>query len=224
VFDRETGLFYNWHRDYSASTGRYVQSDPIGLAGDVNTYAYTESNPISFTDPRGLVKWSGTMTTVAGISGLGAGGFFFSLTSECKCGVRVHIEGYASTVAAGVGLTWTGARDSTSFSDMFSCPRPDIANGPAGVVSASSVGGVQGVSMGGMRFGSLTSSSWTPSVSRSVVGLDFSAGVYVGWSVVTSHTSTPCTECENGESPDSGSGGASAPQWTQADFLYGRRP
>lgn len=45
------------------------------------------------------------MSSVAAISGVGAGGFFFDLTSECKCGVRMHIKGYTSTVAAGVGLT-----------------------------------------------------------------------------------------------------------------------
>ena len=36
----QTGLYYNYQRDYDPIVGRYVQSDPIGLLGGVGTYRY----------------------------------------------------------------------------------------------------------------------------------------------------------------------------------------
>jgi RHS repeat-associated protein len=68
LYDRETGLHYNYFRDYSPTAGRYVESDPKGLAGGVNTYAYALGNPVRFYDPRGL--WSIDLDAIVGY-GLG---------------------------------------------------------------------------------------------------------------------------------------------------------
>ncbi|TXH66329.1 MAG: RHS repeat protein [Lysobacteraceae bacterium] len=53
-YDSATGLNDNYFRDYDASTGRYVQSDPIGLAGGVSTYGYARANPGLWLDRLGL--------------------------------------------------------------------------------------------------------------------------------------------------------------------------
>jgi RHS repeat-associated protein len=53
-YDALTGLHYNYQRDYDPSLGRYPQSDPIGLMGGLNTYAYVGANPVSRIDPWGL--------------------------------------------------------------------------------------------------------------------------------------------------------------------------
>lgn len=53
-FDNESGSHYNYFRFYNPHTGRYNESDPIGLIGGVNTYLYAASNPLVSADPSGL--------------------------------------------------------------------------------------------------------------------------------------------------------------------------
>jgi len=53
-FDKETNLHYNYFRDYDPAIERYIQSDPIGLRGGVNTYAYVGGNPVGQSDRLGL--------------------------------------------------------------------------------------------------------------------------------------------------------------------------
>jgi RHS repeat-associated protein len=63
LFDAESGLHYNYFRDYEPGTGRHPQPDPIGLEGGISAYGYVSSNPLMNIDPNGL-----TATTYSGIS------------------------------------------------------------------------------------------------------------------------------------------------------------
>ncbi len=57
-FDSETTLFYNWNRYYNPATGRYISSDPVGLAVGLATYNYASVSPVMQTDPSGLLPQS----------------------------------------------------------------------------------------------------------------------------------------------------------------------
>ncbi len=52
--DSETGLYYYRNRYYDPSLGRFITQDPIGIADDINLYAYCFNDPVNFTDPMGL--------------------------------------------------------------------------------------------------------------------------------------------------------------------------
>jgi RHS repeat-associated protein len=56
LYDSQAGLSQNYFRDYDPAIGRYVESDPIGLKGGNNTYAYVAGSPVSAIDPLGLAK------------------------------------------------------------------------------------------------------------------------------------------------------------------------
>jgi RHS repeat-associated protein len=99
-FDAETGLHYNYFRDYDPSIGRYVESDPIGLDGGVNTYAYVESNPLIRIDPLGL--WYVDINVSGGfIVGL-TGGLFIA-----PDGVHPYLGGGLMTPGVSGSVNWS---------------------------------------------------------------------------------------------------------------------
>jgi RHS repeat-associated protein len=89
-FDAETGLNYNYFRDYDPAIGRYVESDPIGLDGGINTFAYADSNALSFIDPLGL--WGFGDPLPQGVVDA-FGGFGDGLTGGATRWIRQHILG-----------------------------------------------------------------------------------------------------------------------------------
>ncbi len=83
-------LSYNKYRDYDPSTGRYLQADPIGLAGGSNPYLYAEGNPVRYVDPKGtfafllpvLCAGGGCEAAVAAITVAVVGYVGYNLYSE----------------------------------------------------------------------------------------------------------------------------------------------
>ena len=73
-YQAETNLHYNYHRDYDPNTGRYVESDPIGLQGGINTYTYVDDEPVSGSDPLGLVRYDKPNPNIGTIICNGSGG------------------------------------------------------------------------------------------------------------------------------------------------------
>ncbi len=70
VFDAESGLRYNYFRDYDPTTGRYVESDPAGLAGGISTYGYAGQMPLGATDFFGLARYRvGEQHAIPGVKG-----------------------------------------------------------------------------------------------------------------------------------------------------------
>lgn len=72
-YDAESGLHYNYFRDYDAATGSYIQSDPIGLAAGPSTFSYVNSSPLTGVDPFGLYVWRNATVRFAQVPPVGRG-------------------------------------------------------------------------------------------------------------------------------------------------------
>ena len=102
-YDSETGLNYNYQRDYDPSVGRYVESDPLGLlGGGYSTYSYAFGNPLSASDPTGKfgVVWAAIGFVGGAVAGYAVNGWVGAFVGGA---VGVVVGAVAAPLAAEAG-------------------------------------------------------------------------------------------------------------------------
>jgi hypothetical protein len=154
-----------------------------------NQYMYVENNPINFTDPTGLVKWTGTMAGGSyGFRGFSGGAFTFDLSSECVNGKKAFITVTAKGAGSGVGLP-NATASQISFDDGLSYLQPAGFAGNFSMTGANFgaavVFGYTAVQLGS----NLSDVGLLPSMS---IGFDASIGGFKGQSTVKSVTYLKC--------------------------------
>jgi RHS repeat-associated protein len=111
-------LYYNRYRDYDPTTGRYIQADPIGLAGGASPYSYAMNNPLRYTDPTGEIVplvILGGMAAGAGIElAFQAGSNWWNgrdvFNYKCYDWWDVGISGLVGGVAPGISQIYKSSR------------------------------------------------------------------------------------------------------------------
>ena len=160
--DQSAGLYQNWNRDYDPSTGRYLETDPIGLAGGTNLYAYTDGNPVNAVDPRGLLGLNGITGIIGGITG-GGGNLIGQLHRnggrwECvditDVLVATAVGGVAGFVAPFAAPSYVGAIGLGGISNVAQTGLSGWLNGrPANsrdILLSAAIGSVSGLAGGGV--------------------------------------------------------------------------
>lgn len=181
-YDNISGLHYNYFRDYEPGTGRYVQSDPIGLEGGMSTYAYTSGNPINRIDPLGLTDWVGTSLEYSVGRYLGG---TYTLSNICtgqgedRLLVRIQGNSYGFSSLPKklqVPVSYYGTSN-VSFSDSNATPDSSVFNGVYANYSVG-FGALVGGAFGKIRLGD-AASDWGGSI---FWGYQVSAGGAIGQS------------------------------------------
>ena len=206
-YDESSGLHYNYFRSYDASTGRYIESDPIGLQGSISTYGYVDGNPLRWSDPLGLVRWDGTVLASSAARYGAVGAYVFNLTSQCVKGRKANVLYRAAAGGFGFGvkgMPWiNGTASRVSLEDYL----PDIYPGNMNGMFFQMGFGVSALGTGAGCYGYQLGSGFTPAMTKwsnmcgfGGAGLDASASMMWGAGEVVSVKWEKCDECESVDS------------------------
>ncbi|QDQ27050.1 RHS repeat protein [Chitinimonas arctica] len=136
-YDKETGLYYNFHRDYDPAQGRYAQFDPIGLQGGLNPYAYVDNNPLLGLDPYGLYD-----------------------LSDAAYDTATAVVGFGDTVSFGLTSKLRDFNETNQYVEK--CGSAYTGGQVAGVAAATVIGGAAGARAAGTRGAGRVFSHWAP--------------------------------------------------------------
>ena len=133
-WDAATGLYHYRARAYDAETGRFLQEDPIGFAaGDLNVYRYVGSNPLSYTDPSGLVAALSTATLNEQVPVVSAG---------------------ASAIGGGIECLYLGLAEVVELAELgLSDFEADLKNCGANAIRSAALNAITGAGVGAILRG-----------------------------------------------------------------------
>jgi RHS repeat-associated protein len=150
--DSESGLNYNYMRNYDPQIGRYAESDPAGLLGGLNTYAYANGDPVDNADPTG--EFVPLIVILPAIGGLVGGISDVLSAGKCENKFAAFGRGFVSGAIgtlAGIGVItatgnpWLAGAAAGAVSqglDQSIAGQYSLPNAVVGVVAGGLAGGV----------------------------------------------------------------------------------